>query len=86
MLQSIAVIIFNRYRLLGKMMKYLKISYRLLVYLTSFIVCSGDISKKKTSSPMGNDRSPWSQHNVWRHHNLRYSKADNSELETVTRN
>ena len=24
----------------------------------------------KTSSPMGNDRSPWSQHNVWRHHNL----------------
>ena len=39
-----------------------------------------------TSSPMGNDRSPWSQHNVWRHHNLRCSKADNSELETVTRN
>ena len=35
---------------------------------------------------MGNDRSPWSQHNVWRHHNLRCSKADNSELETVTRN
>ena len=41
---------------------------------------------KSTSSPMGNDRSPWSQHNVWRHHNLRCSKADNSELETVTRN
>ena len=40
----------------------------------------------KTSSPMGNDRSAWSQHNVWRHHNLRCSKADNSELETVTRN
>ena len=40
----------------------------------------------KTSSPMGNDRSPWSQHNVWTHHNLRCSKADNSELETVTRN
>ena len=40
----------------------------------------------KTSSPMGNDRSPWSQHNVWRHHNLRCSKADISELETVTRN
>ena len=41
---------------------------------------------QSTSSPMGNDRSPWSQHNVWRHHNLRCSKADNSELETVTRN
>ena len=41
---------------------------------------------KKTSSPMGNDRSSWSQHNVWRHHNLRCSKADNSELETVTKN
>ena len=40
----------------------------------------------ETRSPMGNDRSPWSQHNVWRHHNLRCSKADNSELETVTRN
>ena len=39
-----------------------------------------------TSSPMGNNRSPWSQHNVWRNHNLRCSKADNSELETVTRN
>ena len=35
---------------------------------------------------MGNDRSPWSQHNVWRHNNLRCSKADNSEHETVTRN
>ena len=35
---------------------------------------------------MGNDRSPWSQHNVWRHKNLQCSKADNSELETVTRN
>ena len=39
-----------------------------------------------TSSPMGNGRSPWSKHNVWRHHNLRCSKADNSELETVNRN
>ena len=39
-----------------------------------------------TSSPMGNDRSPGSQKNVWRHHNLRCSKADDSELETVTRN
>ena len=27
------------------MMKYLKIYYRLLVYLTSFTVCSGDIKK-----------------------------------------
>ena len=35
---------------------------------------------------MGNDRSPWSQHNVWRHHNLGCSKAGNSELETVIRN
>ena len=41
---------------------------------------------KITSSPMGNDRSPWSQDNVCRHHNLGCSKADNSELETVTRN
>ena len=39
-----------------------------------------------TSSPMGNDRSPWSQHNVWRHDNLRCSEASNSVLETVTRN
>ena len=30
-----------------------------------------DPSKRKTSSPMGNDHSPWSQHIVWRHHNLR---------------
>ena len=29
-----------------KMMKYLKIQYRLLVYFTSFTVCSGDIKKK----------------------------------------
>ena len=38
---------------------------------------------------MGNDRSPESQYHVWSHHNLRCSperKADNSELETVTRN
>ena len=33
---------------------------------------------------MGNDRSPWNQHNVWRHHNLQCSKSGNSELETVT--
>ena len=30
-----------------KMMKYIKIKYRLLVYLTSFTVFSGDIKKKK---------------------------------------
>ena len=41
---------------------------------------------KSTSSPLGKDRSPESQHNVWRHHNLRCSEAGNSELETVTRN
>ena len=35
---------------------------------------------------MGNNPSPGSQHNVWRHHNLGCSKADNSELETVIRN
>ena len=28
------------------MMKCFKIKYRLLVYLTSFTVCSGDINKK----------------------------------------
>ena len=37
---------------------------------------------KSTRSPMGNDRSPWSQHDVWRHHNLQCSKAGNSEFET----
>ena len=41
---------------------------------------------EKTSSPMGNDRSPGGQHNVWRRHNLGCSKAGNSELETVIRN
>ena len=40
----------------------------------------------KTSSPMGDDRSPESQHNVWRYHNWWCWKAGNSELETVTRN
>ena len=40
----------------------------------------------ETSSTMGNDRSPGSQHNVWRHHDLECSKAGNSELETVVRN
>ena len=35
---------------------------------------------------MGNDRSPESQHNVWRHHNLGFLKEGSSELETVTRN
>ena len=41
--------------------------------------------RDKTSSRMGNNRSPGSQHNVWRHHNLRCSKARHSELETVIR-
>ena len=46
-----------------------------------------EIIKIVTSSPMGNDRSPGSQHNVWRHHNYyRCSKAGQSELETVIRN
>ena len=42
----------------------------------------------KTSSPMGNDRSPESLHNVLRYHiiTLWCSKAGNSELETVTKN
>ena len=35
---------------------------------------------------MGNNRSLWSQHNVWRRHNLRCSKAGNSEVITMTRN
>ena len=39
-----------------------------------------------TSSPMGNDRSTGSQHNVWRYHNLGCSTTGNSELETVIRN
>ena len=29
------------------LMNYLKVLYRLLVYLTSFTVCSGDIKKNK---------------------------------------
>ena len=40
---------------------------------------------QNTSSPMGNDRSPESRMNVRRHHYLQYSKAGNSELETVIR-
>ena len=35
---------------------------------------------------MGDDRSPGSQHNVWRQHNLRCSKAGHSEIETVIKN
>ena len=35
---------------------------------------------------MGNDRSPGSQHNIWRHHILECSEAGNSELNTVTEN
>ena len=37
--------------------------------------------KITASNPMGNDSSPGSQHNVWRHHNLGFS----NELETVIR-
>ena len=33
---------------------------------------------------MGNDRSPGSQYNVWRHHNLGCSKSGNSELDFGT--
>ena len=50
------------------------------------LVFSGKFNKKKTSSPMSNDRSPGSQHNVWRHHNLWCSKTSYSELETVIKN
>ena len=35
---------------------------------------------------MGNVRLPGNQHKVWRHHNLRFSKEGNSELEIVIRN
>ena len=35
-------------------MNYLKISYRLMVYLTSFTVCSGDYQRKKKAE---NDQS-----------------------------
>ena len=47
--------------------------------LVSYKSKDGQINKQ----PMGNDRSPGSKHIVWRHHNLRCSKAGNSELETV---
>ena len=39
----------------------------------------------KTSSTMGKDCSPESQHNIWRLQVLECSKAGNSELETVIR-
>ena len=42
--------------------------------------------KTETSSLMGYDDSPGSQHNTWRYHNLLCSKAGISELETVNRN
>ena len=35
---------------------------------------------------MCNDRSPGSEHNVWKHQNLRRPKAGHFELETVIRN
>ena len=44
------------------------------------------LSRNETSSPMGNDPSPGSQHNVWRYHNLGCSKAGSSEVETVISN
>ena len=37
-------------------MKYLKILYRLLVYFTSFTVCSGDIKKKKRKKSSENEK------------------------------
>ena len=40
---------------------------------------------QQTSSPMGYDRSTCSQHNAWRHQNLRCSKVGNSKHETMTR-
>ena len=43
------------------------------------------VYNSETSSPMGNARSPESQHNVCRHHILECSKAGHSELETVIR-
>ena len=58
--------------------------HRLPFYLPTFWHTIWPLSE--TSSPMGNDRSPGSQHNVWLYHNLWCSKAGNSELETVTRN
>ena len=39
-------------------MKYLMIEYRLLVYFTSFTVCSGDIKKNKNKKKLSeNDQS-----------------------------
>ena len=35
--------------LCSKIMKYLNIKYRLLVYFTSITFCSGDIKKEKSS-------------------------------------
>ena len=60
----------------------------LMRIMTGFLPHTGCLTSEKdqTSRPLGNDRSPESQPNVWRHHNLRFSEAGNSELETVTRN
>ena len=44
-----------------------------------------DTYEVRTSSPMGNDHSPESQHNVWKHHILGCTKAGNYELETAIR-
>ena len=37
-------------QIFSKMMKYLKISYRLLVYVTTLNVCSGDILENDLST------------------------------------
>ena len=46
-----------------------KVGSELPLYKTSALMKIGDTGISKTSSPMGNDRSPGSQHNVWRYHN-----------------
>ena len=42
-------------RFLSKMVKHLKIKYRLLVYLSSFTVCSGDTLKKSSEDDQSTD-------------------------------
>ena len=45
----------RHFQIFWKMIKYLKIEYKLLVYLTSFTVCSGDIRKKSSENDSTSD-------------------------------
>ena len=56
-----------------------------LFYRSYAIILQYMNSLFQTSSPMGSDRSPESQHNVCRDYTLESSNAGNSDLDTVIR-